>query len=112
LKGAVWIPEPDAFSGREGNPNCDVMPNTKSAIKAARQNLKRRAINLAALDKIKSAVKKVKKAATAGKLDDANKALKEAFAAYDKAAKKNIIHQNNAARHKSRLSKLVGKMAK
>jgi small subunit ribosomal protein S20 len=88
------------------------MPNTKSAIKAARQNIKRRATNLVALDKIKSAVKKVKKAVTAGIKDDANKALKEAFAAYDKAAKKNIIHKNNASRHKSRLSKLVGKLAK
>jgi small subunit ribosomal protein S20 len=87
------------------------MPNTKSAIKAARQNIRRRVKNLAVLDKIKTATKKVRKAVTAAKLDDAKTALKEAFAALDKAAKKNVIHKNNASRHKSRLSKLVAKIA-
>jgi small subunit ribosomal protein S20 len=88
------------------------MPNTKSAIKAARQNLKHRTINLAQLDKIKKAVKNVRKAVTSGKLDEANKALSEAFAAYDKAAKKNIIHKNSAARKKSRLAKMIGRTIK
>ncbi len=86
------------------------MPNTKSAIKAARQNLKRRTINLIILDKIKAATKQIRKAVTAAKADDAKKALTEAFSALDKAVKKNVIHKNNAARHKSRLSKLVAKI--
>lgn len=86
------------------------MPNTKSAIKAARQNLKRRVTNLAVLDKIQKTAKAVKKAVAANKADDAKKALGVAFAALDKAAKKNTIHKNNASRHKSRLSKLVAKL--
>lgn len=86
------------------------MPNTKSAIKAARQNIRRRVVNLAALDKIKKTSKQVKKLVTGGKLDDAKKALSQAFASLDKAAKKNIIHKNTASRLKSRLSRLVAKV--
>jgi small subunit ribosomal protein S20 len=88
------------------------MPNTKSAIKAMRQNIKRRKINVDAMTKVKKAAKSVRKAAAAGNNDEATKALKQAFAALDKAAKKNIIHKNNASRNKSRLSKLVTKSAK
>lgn len=85
------------------------MPNTKSAIKAARQNIRRRVTNLAALDKIKKAVKQVRKLATSGKMDDAKKAISAAYGALDKAAKKNIIHKNKASRLKARLAKLVAK---
>jgi len=85
------------------------MPRTKSAIKAARQNTKRRVANLATLDKIRKAEKAVRKNVTAGLLDDAKKALQQAYATLDKAAKKNVIHGNNASRNKSRLSKLIAK---
>ena len=85
------------------------MPRTKSAIKAMRQNTKRRVANLATLDKVRKAEKAVRKHVTAGKLDDAKKALHQAYAALDKAAKKNVIHGNNASRNKSRLSKLIAK---
>lgn len=88
------------------------MPNTKSAIKAMRQNEKRRSVNLAVLAKIKKAEKAVRKNVTAGNIDEAKKALSEAFAALDKAAKKNVIHSNNASRNKSRLTKLVSKTSK
>lgn len=74
-----------------------------------RQNTKRRETNLAVLAKIKKAEKAVRKGVTTGKLDEAKKALQEAYAALDKAAKKNVIHPNNAARNKSRLSKFVSK---
>ena len=83
------------------------MPNTKSAIKAARQNLKRRAVNVKVLELIRKTAKVVRKATTKA---EAQKALTAAFAALDKAAKKNVIHKNNASRHKSRLAKLVAKL--
>jgi len=85
------------------------MPNTKSAMKAMRQNVKRRVTNLKALDGIHKTAKAVKKFVAAGQKSEALKALSAAFAALDKAAKKNIIHKNNASRHKSRLAKMVGK---
>jgi small subunit ribosomal protein S20 len=83
------------------------MPNTKSAIKAARQNIRRRAINLKALESIRKAIKQVRKSSNQA---DAQKALASAYAALDKAAKKNIIHKNNASRRKSRLSAIVAKI--
>ena len=43
------------------------MPNTKSAIKAARQNIRRRARNIAKKDAFKKAVKEVRKLIAAGK---------------------------------------------
>jgi small subunit ribosomal protein S20 len=87
------------------------MPNTKSAIKAARQNIKRRITNLNALEAIKKTAKQVRKLVTAGNKSEATKALSSAFAALDKAAKKNIIHKNNASRHKSRLAAMVTKIS-
>jgi small subunit ribosomal protein S20 len=86
------------------------MPNTKSAMKAMRQNIKRRQINLLVLESIKKATKQVRKAVTAGKKDDISKALAAAYSALDKAAKKNIIHRNNASRKKSRLAAMVAKV--
>ncbi len=86
------------------------MPNTKSAIKAARQNLKRRITNLKALEGIKKGAKLVKKSITAGNKAEATKALSAAFASLDKAAKKGIIHKNNASRHKARMSAMVAKL--
>jgi len=86
------------------------MPNTKSAIKAARQNIKRRGINLKVLEAIKKSAKTVKKHTAAGNKTEAVKALSAAFAALDKAAKKNTIHRNNASRHKSRLAAIVAKL--
>lgn len=83
------------------------MPTTKSAIKAARQNIRRRSTNLKALDAIRKAIKRVRKASN---LADGQKALAGAFAALDKAAKKNIIHKNNASRKKSRLAAMVAKL--
>ena len=85
------------------------MPNTKSAHKAMRQNLKRRQINLKVLESIKKTGKNVRKAVAVGKKDDLAKALAAAYSALDKAAKKNVIHKNNASRHKSRLSALAAK---
>jgi len=86
------------------------MPNTKSAIKAARQNITRRAVNLKALEQIKKTIKQVRKMAATNKLDDAKKALDQAFASLDKAAKKNIIHKNTANRRKSRLARMIAKV--
>ena len=86
------------------------MPNTKSAIKAARQNIKRRVVNLKALDQIKKTAKAVRKFTAAANKSEAQKALSLAFAALDKTPTKNIIHKNNANRHKSRLADMVAKV--
>jgi small subunit ribosomal protein S20 len=86
------------------------MPNTKSAIKAARQNIRRRVRNLVKKDAFKSAVKEVRKLITAGKKSDAMAAMKKAMKALDKAAKGRVIHKNKSSRLKSRLSKAIAKL--
>lgn len=76
------------------------MPILKSAIKKLRQDKKRAEVNQPYREKMRAAVKKMRQVKT-------KKALQAAFAALDKAAKRKVIHKNQAARLKSRLSKLV-----
>lgn len=78
------------------------MPHHKSAMKRIRQDRKRRARNRAVKSEVKSASKRVLAAETA---EDAQKLLSEAESVIDRAAKKGVIHQRNAARRKSRLAK-------
>lgn len=86
------------------------MPNTKSAIKAMRQSIRRRAQNLAKKDALKIAVKEVKKLITAGKKSEAAEAIKKAMSALDKAVKKGVIKKNTSSRKKSRLAKAIAKL--
>lgn len=84
------------------------MPVTSSATKHAKQSLKKRDRRQPFKTGMKTAIRKVKDLAKAGKSAEATAALAKAFKAIDMAAKKNIIHWKNAARKKSLLSKLVG----
>ena len=59
----------------------------------------------------KTAIKKVVVAVNAGDKAVATDALKAATKAIDMACTKGILHKNNASRKKSRLAKLVNKMA-
>jgi small subunit ribosomal protein S20 len=85
------------------------MPITSSAIKKARQDITAREHNRGIRDEFKKAVKNVKKLVSTGESKKAQEALKEAYSTIDRAAKKKIIHKNNAARRKSRLSALLSK---
>jgi len=85
------------------------MPITRSAKKALRQNKKRRERNLRQLNILKEAIKKIKKLVSENKKEEALKLLPNAYKVIDKAAKTGVIKKNNAARKKSRLSKLISK---
>lgn len=50
--------------------------------------------------------------ANGGKKEDAEALLKKTYKVIDTAAKKNIIHPNNAARKKSQMAKLIVDMGK
>ena len=78
------------------------MPNNKQAKKRVRQDEERRISNKAVQSTMRSAVKKVLQAENP---EAAQAALPEAMKRVDKAAKINVIHDNAAARMKSRLSK-------
>ncbi|MDP3741110.1 MAG: 30S ribosomal protein S20 [bacterium] len=86
------------------------MPNTKSAIKAHRSSVRKRAYNLLTISKYKDAVKAVRKALLEKKKEESIKLLPAAFKQLDKAAKKRVIHRNKAARLKSRLAKALAKL--
>lgn len=86
------------------------MPNTKSAMKAMRQAIVRRARNIKTKDKFRSAVKEVRKLILAGKKSEAVAAMKQAMSSLDKAVKTNVIHKNKSSRLKSRIAKSLAKL--
>jgi small subunit ribosomal protein S20 len=82
------------------------MPITKSAKKAIRGSLRKKAFNDQRKKLMKEIIKKIEKTAKTDK-SGATKMLSIAFQAIDKSAQKGVIKKNNAARKKARLSKLV-----
>jgi small subunit ribosomal protein S20 len=80
------------------------LANIKSAIKRIRQSEKRRVRNRAVRSRMRTYVKQANTAIVTGE-EDAVEAVRAAISELDRAAKKGIIHSNNAARRKSRLMK-------
>ena len=76
-----------------------------SARKQMRQGVKHQARNRRNVSQLKGQIKKLRAALTAGKADEAKKLLSETAGEIDRAAKKGVIHDNAAARYKSRLSR-------
>lgn len=81
------------------------MPHTKSAKKRLRQDEKRRLLNKATRTRMKTESKKFLQLLEAGDLEGARAQLAVAMSRIDKAAKKNVIHANTAARKKSLLAR-------
>ena len=78
------------------------MPVTKSARGALKQQQRRLKENKRTKRLYKKSIKSFKK-------DPKEEGLTQAFSQIDRAAKKNVIHQNKAARLKSQLAKLIRK---
>ena len=83
------------------------MPKIKSAKKAMRQARSRAVRNKAQRSSLRTALKHVRASATA---DAAAAAYALAARVLDQAARKGLIHKNNAARQKSRLAALVKRL--
>lgn len=77
---------------------------TKSALKANRQNIKRRASNRDLRSKLRSALKAIRASLDADDIEAAKHALSATSSVVDKMATKGIIHSNTAGRYKARLS--------
>jgi small subunit ribosomal protein S20 len=88
------------------------MPIKKNAKKYMKSSAKRWADNQKVKKSMKAAIKEVKKLIDDKKIKKAKESYKKAQKAIDKAAKKNIIKENNAARKKSRLTKQLTKSKK
>ena len=83
------------------------MPRIKSAKKAMRQARSRTVRNKAQRSALRTAVKHVRAATTTAA---ATQAYAIAAKLLDRAARKGLIHKNNAARHKSRLAAMLKKL--
>ncbi|MEI7810009.1 MAG: 30S ribosomal protein S20 [bacterium] len=82
------------------------MPIIQSAKKAVRGSLRKKAFNDSRKKAMKEVIKKIEKTVKTDK-KEAEKMLSKAYQVIDKAAKRGVIKKNNAARKKSRLSKIV-----
>ncbi len=82
------------------------MPTIRSSKKRMRQNNARRARNRVERATVRTAVKKVREAATAA---EATAAFAAAERILDRSARKNLVAKNAAARTKRRLRALIAK---
>jgi small subunit ribosomal protein S20 len=84
------------------------MANIKAAIKDNRQNQKRSIQNRIYRSGARTAVRRARAAMNADAAGSTEN-IREAIRALDIAAKKGVIHKNNAARRKSRLMLALNK---
>ena len=84
------------------------MPTKKSSEKDVRRTKKRREHNISVMSRLRSAIIKVSQAKTKA---EGLKSLKTAESLLDRAASKNYVHKNMAARKKMRLAFAVNKLA-
>jgi small subunit ribosomal protein S20 len=87
------------------------MANIKSAKKRARQSEVRREHNASMRSRMRTAIKRVRKAIDAGDKAGATSALRSAYSVLDSTVGKGVVHGNMAARSKSRLAAAIKSMA-
>lgn len=87
------------------------MPQLSAGKKALRTSARRRAINDAWRKKMKTSIKTAREAISEKDAKKATEQLSKAESMLDRAAKRNIIHPNKAARKKSRLRKALAALA-
>jgi len=83
------------------------MPNSLSAKKRLRQNEVSRRRNHSVKTAMRTQIRKVRTAVQAGDVETSENEFRLAVKTLDQAASKNVIHANQAARTKSRLSKAI-----
>ena len=81
------------------------MAHTRSAKKMIHVQSEERGRNRAIKSSVKTYIDKAEELISGKELEPAKVAVQQASVALDKAAKKRILHPNNAARRKSRLMK-------
>lgn len=87
------------------------MANTKSATKAARQAVRRTAINKSRASQVKSYVRKAEEAIASGDKEAAKAALAAAQPVLMRSAQKRVVHKKTASRKVSRLTARLKAMA-
>ena len=83
------------------------MANHFSALKRARQTVKRTAVNRANTSRLRTSLRALREALAKGDKETAGKVYRETVSALDKGIHKGVLHKNTAARYKARLSARV-----
>jgi small subunit ribosomal protein S20 len=87
------------------------MSNHKSAAKQARRSEDRRLRNRYWRARLRTQIKKLRAALTAGDRDAASSLLPETLGLVDRSSRAGVIHDNTAARTKSRLQSAFNRLA-
>ena len=85
------------------------MASHDSALKAHRQNVRRREHNRQLRTRLRSALRDIRAAIDSEDADKVKDALRSTISLVDKMAAKKLIHRNTAGRYKSRLASRVAK---
>ena len=85
------------------------MPNTKSAMKRVKTNLKRAERNKSVKSVLKTSITRFQEALDSNNMEAAKTALVRAYKVIDKAVVHGVIHKNNASRKKSRLARMLNR---
>ena len=81
-----------------------VKKKKKSVLKRAAQSLQRAEVNRANRTRVRSAMKRLRTAISAGDATAAGNLLSPTFSAIDAAIAKGVLHENTGNRYKSRLT--------
>jgi small subunit ribosomal protein S20 len=81
----------------------------QSALKAHRQNIKRREHNRQLRTRLRNALRDIRSAIDKNEPAQVQDALRQTVSLVDKLAGKGLIHRNTAARYKSRLAGRVAR---
>ena len=87
------------------------MPNSNSAKKRLRQNVKRRAHNRTIKSAMRNQIRKLRVAMEASDKEQIDTEFRLVGKKIDQAASKNIIHKNTAARLKSRMARRINQLS-
>lgn len=87
------------------------MANHVSALKRARQTVKKTAVNRANRSRFRTSLRALREAIQKGDAKAASEQLRATVSIIDKSAQKGVIHANTASRYKSRLNARVKAVA-
>jgi small subunit ribosomal protein S20 len=87
------------------------MANHVSALKRARQTVKRTAVNRSNRSEFRSSLRSLREALQKGDARAAGEQYRSTVSAIDKSVQKGVIHANTASRYKSRLNARVKALA-
>jgi small subunit ribosomal protein S20 len=99
----------DSLPGASNYKDRSTVASHESALKAHRQNVKRREHNRQLRTRLRSALRDIRAAIDTGDPKNVKEALRATISLVDKMAAKGLIHRNTAGRYKSRLASRVTK---